>query len=143
MEPVMAPKTRLDALIGVLESREDWLQRTLVHLAGQLKESREEELRLGARIAGERPAANTVDEFRSSEQRVERLRVVLGKQQAHSRKLSDEHEKARTVLEQAHRRTQTMIKAGDRLRAGIVLAQGKAEAKELDELALLSYQRAG
>ena len=139
----MTPRTKLDALIGVLESREDWLARTLAHLATSMQESRAEEARLGTRIAGERPAANTVDEFRACEQRVEQLRGALGKQQAQSRKLFDEHEKARLVLAAAHRRTETMQKASDRIRKGMIAVQNKVEAREQDELALLAFQRAG
>lgn len=139
----MTPRTKLDALIGVLESREDWLARTLAHFANALKESRAEEARLATRIAGEKPAANTVDEFRASEQRAEQLRVTLGKQQAQSRKLFDEHEKARLMLASAHRRTETMTKASERIRAGMIAVQNKAEAREQDELALLAFQRAG
>ncbi len=142
-EPCVTPRTKLDALIGVLESREDWLARTLAHLADALKESRTEELRLATRIAGERPAANTVDEFRACEQRVEQLRLAFGKQQAQSRKLLDEHEKARMVLASAHRRTETMVKASERIRSGMVAALNKAETREQDELALLAFQRAG
>jgi flagellar biosynthesis chaperone FliJ len=138
----VTPRTKLDALIGVLESREDWLARTLAHLATSLKESRAEEVRLAMRISTERPAANTVDEFRACEQRVEQLRFQLAKQQAQSKKLFDEHEKARLVLAAAHRRTETMQKASERIRKGMVAVQNKAEAREQDELALLAFQRA-
>jgi flagellar biosynthesis chaperone FliJ len=139
----VTPRTKLDALIGVLESREDWLARTLNHLDKALKESRAEEVRLATRIAGERPAANTVDDFRACEQRVEQLRISSAKQQAQSRKLFDEHEKARLMLASAHRRTETMVKASERIRAGMIAVQNKAEAREQDELALLAFQRAG
>ena len=139
----MTPRTKLDALIGVLESREDWLARTLAHLANALNASRAEELRLAARIASEKPAANTVDEFRACEQRVEQQRSSLVKQRAQSSKLFDEHEKARLMLASAHRRTETMVKASERIRAGMIAVQNKAEAREQDELALLAFQRAG
>ena len=139
----MTPRTKLDALIGVLEGREDWLARTLAHLANALNGSCAEELRLATRIASEQPAANTVDEFRACEQRVEQQRSSLVKQRAQSSKLFDEHEKARLMLASAHRRTETMVKASERIRAGMVAVQNKAEAREQDELALLAFQRAG
>lgn len=139
----MPPRTKLDALIGVLENREEWLQRTLLHFSHSLKESRTEELRLATRITGERPAANTTDDFRACEQRVEQLRLLLSRQQQQSEKLFEEHEKARLMLASAHRRTESMQKAGDRIRSGIVAVRAKAEAREQDELALLAFQRAG
>ena len=139
----MAPRTQLDALVGVLESRQDWLARTHAHTLQALAASREAEVCLLERIALEKPAAATADEWRASEQRVERLRLELHGQQDTTRRCSEDEAAAKASLTAAHRRVETLRKASDRIRAGIMRARDKAESREHDELALLRFQHAG
>jgi flagellar biosynthesis chaperone FliJ len=138
----VAPKTQLDALIGILESREDWLSRTHTHAVQALSAARALEGLILERLAAERPAGPTADEWKASEQRVERLRVELKAQKERIRVCVVEEEAARAALEAAHRRVETMKKAAERIRAGILRTREKAESREHDELALLRFQHA-
>lgn len=142
-EPLVPPRTQLDALVGVLASREDWLARNHAHCILSLAASRETEAAIQSRLTAERPAASTSDAWQESEQRAERLRHKLLGQQEETQRCLEQQEKSRVALATAHRRVEILKKAAERLRSGVLKGREKADSREQDELALLRFQRAG
>ena len=140
---LVPPRTQLDALVGVLKSREDWLARTHAHCIFAVAASHETEAVLQGRLAAEKPAEPTSDAWHSSEQRADRLRQRLLGQQEETRRCLDQQEKARAALATAHRRVEILKKAAERMRSGVIKGREKVDAREQDELALLRFQQAG
>ena len=126
----------------MLESREDWLARTHAHSVLAVNASREAETLLQARLSAERPAKSTSDAWQQSERRAESLRQQILAQQQETQRCVEQQEAAQAALATAHRRVEILKKASERLRAGVIKARGKADAREQDGLALLRFQQA-
>jgi flagellar biosynthesis chaperone FliJ len=137
----VAPRTQLDPLIGILESREEGLVRAHAEAVLAIAAARMAEEDGRARLAAELPCGRTAAEWRESEQRADRLRrelLLLGEKRQQCER---QEEATRAALEAAHRRLETMRRAAERIRAGILQLRDRAEAKEIDEAALRRFRK--
>jgi microsomal dipeptidase-like Zn-dependent dipeptidase len=136
----MAIPTHLDALISVLESREQAQGHALSKALAGAVGARAAETEARELLAQERPRHPEAAEWRDSEQRAERMRRELrGRREktlAAERAALAEREK----LAALHRNLETVRRAAGRLRRAAVLLENKQEAREHDDESLRKFQ---
>lgn len=136
----MAPATRLDALISVLESREQAQGQVLRLALADEASARADEATLRDWLARERPQQDEAGEWRSSEQRAERLRRELRLKHERTEVALKVAAAERATLAAMHQNLETVRRAAGRLQKAAIVLEGKKEAREQDEASLRKFQ---
>lgn len=139
----MPPRTQLDTLIGVMETREEALARQHAAAVQELAEAREAEAQVLDRLRRERPQGRSAADWRDAEHRAEGLRNVLKSKQEQALRQELAAAAARQALTSAHQRLEMLRKAAGHIRTGLLRAADHAENRAHDELTLLRFRRTG
>ncbi|MBS2022418.1 MAG: flagellar FliJ family protein [Deltaproteobacteria bacterium] len=138
----MEPRTQLDSFLRILKGREDAAVRihaaAIRDVAFAHRELEEHE----RRIESERPRGSSAGELLDHERTIQRMRGVSRELAQKVQKAQQAEVKARQAVQGAHQRLETIVKVASRIRAGILDARDRAELRELDDLAVMRFQRA-